>query len=154
MGSECAARTNARTSSGVKTLISPERLSCLGLSTSRTSVGDAVALAGSSHDPVEDREDLDLGPVAHHQARLEDLDVLGREILDLHLAERGEDVGPEDRVVVAERGRLPLLVAPEPLHVLVAGLGDRLAALDHAGQGPEARLVEDVAEPVLGLRFV
>jgi hypothetical protein len=56
-----------------------------------------------------------------------------------------EDVVAEDRVVVAERGGLSLAVLLDVAEVLGAGVGDRRAGADHAGQAPGGCFDEGLA---------
>ena len=78
------------------------------------------------------------------------LDSLGREVLERDLAEVRQDVVAEDRVVVADRGRLALAVLVDVAQVLRAGVGDSRAGADHAGQRAGGGLDEQAAEPGLG----
>jgi hypothetical protein len=122
-------------------------------------VGDRVArelphALGALHHAVENGEDLELRAVVHPPADGEAggpaLDSLGRDVLESHLSEGGKEVGVEDRVVVAHRGRFAGAVVLDPAQVLGRRVGEGGAGADHAGQRAAARLVEQVAQPRLG----
>jgi hypothetical protein len=78
------------------------------------------------------------------------LDPLGGEVLESDVAEVRQDVVAEDRLVVAERGWLPLPVLLDVAQVFGAGIGDRRARADNARQRSGRRLGEDPAQPGLG----
>jgi hypothetical protein len=119
-------------------------------------VGDRVArelphALGALHDAVEDGQELELRAVVHlpvdGQAGGPALDSLGCDVLEAHRPEGGEEVGVDDRLVVAHRGGLPGAVVLDPAQVLRRGVGEGNAGADHAGQRAAARLVEEVAQP-------
>ncbi len=66
------------------------------------------------------------------------------------VAEGGEEVRLDDRVVVAHGRRLAGAVVLDPAQVLGRRVGERRAGADHPGQRAAARLVEQVAQPRLG----
>ena len=113
-------------------------------------VAELVDPTSAFEHAVEDREDLGLRSVADRQGRLPRLDALGREVLEAQGAESGQQVRPDDRAVVDDRGGLAVEVELDVAQVLVAGVGERGAGADHAGERSRARLREDVVEP--GLR--
>ena len=126
-----------------------------GFSTSRDRVARQLPHApGALHHAVEHGEDLELGAVVHPaaggQAGGPALDALGRDVLEAARPEGGEQVGVDDRVVVAHGRRLARAVVLDPAQVLGSGVGERRAGADHARQRAAARLVEDVAQPRLG----
>ena len=122
--SDAAARTSAQTSSGLSTSISPPR-GWLGFSTSATGlIGQLVELASAFEDPVQQHDGLSAAARAPAQRGQPRLDPLGRDVLDLELAERGQDLGV-DQPAVALHGRgLAFAVVLDVAQVL----GGRLAA--------------------------
>jgi hypothetical protein len=63
------------------------------------------------------------------------LDSVWRQILETHIAEMRQDVVAEDRVVVAQRRRLPLAILLDVAEVLATGVRDGHARANHARQG-------------------
>lgn len=77
--------------------------------------GQPMELACSLHDAVKDRDRLLAGAVGEPAVRVDldsrpALDALGRQLLEGDVAEVSQDVVAEVRLVVAERGWLPLPV--------------------------------------------
>lgn len=93
------------------------------------------------HDAVQDREQLDLGPVAHPQGALPRLDALRGHVLEPQRAEGRQQVRPDDRAVVAERRRLAVQIVLDVPQVLVAGIGEGDAGTHHSRQDAGARLL-------------
>src|SRR4051794_10525120 len=141
--SEAAARTRAMTSSDEKTLMS---LRCVwtGFSTSVT------GLRGSFHTrrarfmtPCSTVRILSfvrlfirpptVRPAAHRHA-------VGRDVLEPLRHEGGEEVGVDDRVIVAHGRRLAGAVALDPAQVLGGGVGEGRSGADQARQGAAACL--------------
>jgi hypothetical protein len=89
-------------------------------------------------------------PPADGQAGGPPLDALGRDVLEPLISEGGEEVGLDDRPVVAHGGRLAGAVVLDPSHVLGGGVGEGHTGAHHAGQRSAARLIEQVAHPALG----
>jgi hypothetical protein len=115
----------------------------------------AVELASSLHDAVEDRDGLLARAVRHLAVQVDPvggpaLDAIGRQVLKVDGAEVREDVVAEDRVVVAERGGLPLAVLLDVAEVFVAGVADRGSGADHAGERSGGGFDGRLAEPGLG----
>jgi hypothetical protein len=115
----------------------------------------AVELACSFHGAVEDRDRLFAGAVGEPAVGIDldrrpTLDALGGEILESDVAEVRQNVVAEDRLVVAERGWLPLPVLLDVVQVLGTSVCDRGAGAHHAWQRSGGRLGENRAEPGLG----
>jgi hypothetical protein len=101
------------------------------------------------HDPVEHREELDLGPVARSERALPGLDPIRGHVLKAQRPERGQQVRANHRPVIAERRRLAVQVVLDVAEVLGAGAREGHTGTNHSGQHAGTRLVEHLAQPRL-----
>ena len=118
-----------------------------------------MELACSIHDAVQDRDRFLAGAVREPAVRVDldsrpALDALGGEILERDVAEVRQDVVAEDRLVVAERGRLPLPALLDVAQVLGARVCDRGAGAHHARQRRAAASARTLRSQASAERFV
>src|SRR6188472_64890 len=119
-------------------------------------IGGVAGQAIDLHRPLEDRAEADEvllpRPVGAAVAADPEVDVLGRDRLDLAFAELAdEDAGHV--AVVAESGRLAVADVLAVGKPLVGGVSEGLAGLDQPRQGAVARLAQQLVQVRLGLAF-
>ena len=150
--SDADARTRAQTSSGENTWMSPRRPHRMLLDARQRIDRHVPDDLGSPEDAVQLDQQLVLAAIGQTLQRpTPDLDLLGRDRLELSVAECRQQVRPQRRLVVDQRRRLALAVLSDEAQPLLGGLGELDAAPDHAGQRAASSRVQDVFQPSLGL---
>ena len=117
--------------------------------------GQAIELARSLHDAVEDRDRLLSRAVRHLAVWVYLLggpafDSVRSEVFETDGAEVWKHVVTEDGVVVAQRGGLALAVLLDVAEVFVAGVGNRGAGADHPRQGAGGGFDQCLPQPGFG----